>query len=51
MFTEKEIIDGCIKNDRKMQKALYEKYASKLYAICMRYANDRAEADDILQEG
>jgi RNA polymerase sigma-70 factor (ECF subfamily) len=51
MFTEKEIIDGCIRNDRKMQKILYEKYASKLYALCMRYAKDRAEADDILQEG
>lgn len=51
MFTEKEIIDGCLKNDRKMQKALYEKYASKLYALCMRYAKDRAEADDMLQEG
>ncbi|OQA98829.1 MAG: ECF RNA polymerase sigma factor SigE [Bacteroidetes bacterium ADurb.Bin217] len=51
MFTEKEIIDGCIKNDRKMQKALYEKYASKLYALCLRYAKDRAEADDMLQEG
>ncbi|HON52434.1 MAG TPA: RNA polymerase sigma factor [Bacteroidales bacterium] len=34
-----------------MQKILYEKYASKLYALCMRYAKDRAEADDILQEG
>ena len=51
MFTEKEIIDGCIKNDRKMQKVLYERYASKLYAICMRYVKDKAEADDILQEG
>lgn len=51
MFTEKEIIDGCIKNDRKMQKVLYDKYSSKLYAICLRYAKDRAEADDMLQEG
>ncbi len=51
MFTEDEIIDGCLKNDRKMQKVLYDRYASKLYALCLRYAHDRAEADDILQEG
>jgi RNA polymerase sigma-70 factor (ECF subfamily) len=51
MFTENEIIDGCLKNDRKMQKVLYDRYASKLYALCLRYAHDRAEADDILQEG
>lgn len=51
MFTENEIIDGCLKNDRKMQKELYDRYASKLYALCLRYAHDRAEADDILQEG
>jgi RNA polymerase sigma-70 factor (ECF subfamily) len=51
MFTENEIIDGCLRNDRKMQKELYDRYASKLYALCLRYAHDRAEADDILQEG
>lgn len=51
MFTETEIIEGCLRNDRKMQKELYDRYASKLYALCLRYAHDRAEADDILQEG
>jgi len=51
MFTENEIIDGCLRNDRKMQKVLYDLYASKLYALCLRYAHDKAEADDILQEG
>lgn len=51
MFTENEIIDGCIKNNRAMQKVLYDKYASKFYALCLRYVHDKAEADDILQEG
>jgi RNA polymerase sigma-70 factor (ECF subfamily) len=50
MFTENEIIDGCLKNDRKMQKALYDRYAPKLYALCLRYAYSKDEADDILQE-
>lgn len=51
MFTENEILDGCIKNNRAMQKVLYDKYASKFYALCLRYVHDKAEADDILQEG
>lgn len=51
MCTEKEIIEGCIKNNRKMQKILYDKYSAKFYAICLRYAKTQGEADDILQEG
>lgn len=51
MFTDDEIIEGCLKNDRKMQKALYDKYASKMFAVCLRYAKDRDEAGDILQDG
>jgi RNA polymerase sigma-70 factor (ECF subfamily) len=51
MMDEQHIIDGCLKNDRKAQKALYEKYASRFLGMCMRYAKDRQEAEDILQDG
>ncbi len=51
MFNEKEIIEGCIKQNRKAQKMLYERFASKFLGICMRYAKDKQEAEDILQEG
>lgn len=51
MFTENEIIEGCLKQNRTMQKVLYDTYASKFYAICLRYVHDKSEADDILQEG
>ncbi|MFO7868906.1 MAG: RNA polymerase sigma factor [Bacteroidales bacterium] len=34
-----------------MQKILYDRYAAKFYAICLRYVHDKAEADDILQDG
>ncbi|HTX89317.1 MAG TPA: sigma-70 family RNA polymerase sigma factor [Bacteroidales bacterium] len=30
---------------------LYRKYASTMMALCMRYARDRSEAEDLLQEG
>ena len=51
MLTDDEIIEGCLQSDRKMQKALYDKYASRMYAVCLRYAKDRDDASDILQDG
>jgi RNA polymerase sigma-70 factor (ECF subfamily) len=48
---EQEIIKGCLKNDRKCQKALYEKFYGKMMGACMRYAKNRDDAKDILHEG
>ncbi|TWR29724.1 RNA polymerase sigma factor [Mucilaginibacter pallidiroseus] len=42
---------GCLKNDRKQQEMLYKILAPKMLAVCMRYAKDKDEAQDILQEG
>lgn len=46
-----EIIQGCINNDRKCQKALFDRFASNMLMVCMRYARHRLEAEDMLQEG
>jgi RNA polymerase sigma factor (sigma-70 family) len=43
--------EGCLKNDRKQQELLYKTLAPKMLAVCMRYSNDKDEAQDILQEG
>jgi RNA polymerase sigma-70 factor (ECF subfamily) len=43
--------EGCLRNERKEQEALYRALAPKMLAVCMRYANDKDEAQDILQEG
>jgi len=51
MFSENELLAGCLKNSRIHQKAFYDKYAGKMYALCLRYANDDMEAEDYLQEG
>jgi RNA polymerase sigma factor (sigma-70 family) len=40
-----------LQNDRKSQAALYNLFAGKMFAVCMRYAADYDEASDILQEG
>lgn len=45
------IWDRCKQNDRKAQAELYQLYASKMYAVCLRYARDNFEAEDMLQQG
>ncbi len=50
MQIEKKLIDSCIKNERKAQKKLYEKFAPVLLGLCCRYTRDRSEAEDVLQE-
>ncbi|MEY5047303.1 MAG: hypothetical protein RLZZ175_662 [Bacteroidota bacterium] len=45
------IISACKRNDRKAQKAIYETYANRMLAICMRYVKSRQDAEDVLQEG
>jgi RNA polymerase sigma-70 factor (ECF subfamily) len=44
------MIQGCKEGDRKAQKAFYDYFASKMLGVCMRYAKDRSEAEDMLQE-
>ncbi len=49
--TEHLIIKGCCTGDRSSQTRLYELYAPKMLIVCMRYAKNREEAEEILQEG
>ncbi|AMS27634.1 hypothetical protein AEM51_12015 [Bacteroidetes bacterium UKL13-3] len=51
VYVEKDIIRDCIDGKRLSQKCLYAHFASKMLGVCMRYAKDRAEAEDMLQEG
>ena len=40
-----------MKGDRMAQKALYDRLASRMFPVCIRYVGDRSVAEDILQEG
>lgn len=51
MLDEKKIVNGCCKNERKAQKMLFDKYASILLGVCIRYSDRRDVAEDILQDG
>jgi RNA polymerase sigma factor (sigma-70 family) len=50
-FSDDQLLDGCIRDQRLAQEALYKKYAPTMFGICLRYAVDRPQAEDIMQEG
>ncbi len=50
MIIDDSIIEGCIAGKRSAQNALYRKFSAMMLSVCMRYAQNRDEAEDILQE-
>ncbi len=50
-MTEEQLIDGCKARNPLSQRQLYEKYSRKMMGVCMRYTNNRDEAEDVLQDG
>jgi len=46
-----KIINGCIKGERSAQAELYHLYCSKMMGVCMWYAKNKEEAEEILQDG
>ena len=50
-MTEEAILQGCLNNNATAQKVLYEKYSPKMLSVCYRYAHNREDAEDMLQEG
>lgn len=47
----KKIIKGCGSGKRDAQHKLYQLYQRKMFGICLHYAKDKTEAEDIAQEG
>ena len=46
-----KIFEGVLKGKRHAQNMLFKKYAPLMLGICMRYAHNKAEAEDMVQEG
>ena len=49
--SEDKLVKACLQGDAHQQKRLYDNYKVNLFVMCLRYAKDRAEAEDFLQEG
>ncbi len=50
-LTERELVEGCQREDRRAQEMLYGRFSRRMYAVCLRYARHQLEAQDLLQEG
>lgn len=48
--TDAEWIEACKRGERVAQKWLYEKYASKMYYVCLRYLGEKDDAEDAMHD-
>lgn len=48
---DSQLIAACKKQNRSAQKALYELYAPKMMAVCLRYCQNDETARDLLHDG
>src|ERR1700743_1713620 len=46
-----QLINGCVKQDRKCQKMLYKAFYGFAMGICLRYAGNRDEAAEVMNQG
>lgn len=48
---EDKLLKECLSGNTQAQKLLYERFAPKLFGVCLRYASDQSMAEDFMQEG
>lgn len=48
--TEKDLLKACLQGDRLAQRDIFNMYAGKMMAVCIRYTRHRLEAEDVLQD-
>ena len=46
----REIVEGCIRGERRSQEALFKQFYGKMMVVCLRYMTDRDTAQEVLQE-
>ncbi len=50
-MTDEFMLDGCLKNDAASQDALYSRFSPRMLGVCYRFAKNREDAEDMLQDG
>jgi RNA polymerase sigma-70 factor, ECF subfamily len=46
----KRLVESCIKGERASQQKFYQTFYGRMLAVCMRYADNREEAKDLLHD-
>jgi len=44
------LVKNCIDGSQKAQRMLFEKFAPKMLGVCLRYAKNTEQAEDVLQD-
>ncbi|RYY50636.1 MAG: sigma-70 family RNA polymerase sigma factor [Chitinophagaceae bacterium] len=50
-MTEEQMLAGSIKNNAAAQEELYNRFSPRMLGVCYRFARNREDAEDMLQEG
>jgi RNA polymerase sigma factor (sigma-70 family) len=50
-FTEVEMVEGCTRNERRAQEALYRLFFPEMMRMCLRYTKDEEKAIEIVNNG
>ena len=50
-MTEEQMLAGSIKNNASAQEVLYNRFSPRMLGVCYRFAKNREDAEDMLQEG
>src|SRR5882757_4908405 len=50
-MTEEQMLAGSIQNNAAAQDALYSRFSPRMLGVCYRFAKNREDAEDMLQEG
>jgi RNA polymerase sigma factor (sigma-70 family) len=50
-MTEEQMLAGSIKNNAAAQEALYNRFSPRMLGVCYRFAKNREDAEDMLQDG
>lgn len=50
-FSDQELVSGVLQGSSAHQTALYRHFSVPMFRVLLRYAKDKAEAEDMLQDG
>lgn len=50
-MTEELMLAGCLRNNAAAQEALYNRFSPRMLGVCYRFAKNREDAEDMLQDG
>ena len=50
-MSDEQLVKDCVQKKPSAQKKLFDKFSRKMMGLCMRYASDTQEAQDIVQDG